>query len=45
MPKFVKFDRAARLSTATICFETTVHSEVGLVPFDTDVGHLVTYCR
>ena len=45
MQKFVKFDRAACLSTATICFETTVHSDVGLVPFATDVGRLATYYR
>ena len=43
--KLVKFNCAACLSTATICFETTVHSDVGLVPFATDVGHLATYFR
>ena len=44
MPKFVKFNCTACLSMATIGFETTVHGDVGLVPFATDVGWLATYC-
>ena len=45
MPKFVKFDCTACLSAATICFETMVHSDVGLVQFVTDVGRLATYYK
>ena len=42
MPKFVKFDCAVCLSTTTICIETTMHSDLGMVPFATDVECLAT---